>query len=349
MSSPIPVTFKGKEVRPHKAIKSARLEARNVLTESPWEFVSLWLSREEQDNARVLWNQAREFYKASQGLSLQAAPLLIYYACMNAAKALLTAKGIAFIPFHGVSSDNLRGASRKIRLSNEGVEIKNNGVLPALCSYLGEAEPTRKHSLKEILFNVPFVHRTYCLTYRNQRDMFLPLTNCMFVVDRGSNDAYFSANVSVDFPISGINSQLPPSLTLNANAGSRALRSVAVAPVKKPRNLTLDDLQELAALNEKLRADVHFITATQTLWYAKLNVKGPKRLLRYPLTLTLAAMHRLSEICRYRPIELAAFLNSDENWLLSEFVQSAPRQFLDAIASELTGYQFLLPNVRPAT
>src|SRR4051812_26852549 len=55
------------------------------------------------------------------------------------------------------------------------------------------------------------------------------------------------------------------------------------------------------------------------------------------------------EICRYRPLELASHLSGQKNWLLSEFIQMSPVQFIDEIASELTGHQFLMPNVRSAT
>ena len=65
--------------------------------------------------------------------------------------------------------------------------------------------------------------------------------------------------------------------------------------------------------------------------------------------MTLAAMHRISELCRYRPLELDSFLSGQENWLLTEFISQAPIQFIDEISSEITGYVFLTPNVRVAT
>ena len=179
--------------------------------------------------------------------------------------------------------------------------------------------------------------------------MFLPLTSCRFVVDTASAESYFSANISEDFSVPDIGKKLPATLILNPTFGPRAVRSKDTVVLSSAQHLTPADLAKLAQLNRSLRDDLHYINATQTLWYAKLKVRGPKRLSRFPLTLTLAAMHRLSEICRYRPLELVKFGESQENWLLSEFVQAAPRQFLDSIASELTGYQFLLPNVRPAS
>jgi hypothetical protein len=59
-------------------------------------------------------------------------------------------------------------------------------------------------------------------------------------------------------------------------------------------------------------------------------------------------MHRLSEICRYQPFQLESFLSGQKNWLLSEFIEMSGGQFIDEIASELTGHQFLVPNVRAA-
>jgi hypothetical protein len=59
-------------------------------------------------------------------------------------------------------------------------------------------------------------------------------------------------------------------------------------------------------------------------------------------------MHRLSEICRYQPLQLASLLAGQKNWLISEFIQMSATQFFDEIASEMTGHQFFIPNVRPA-
>jgi len=83
--------------------------------------------------------------------------------------------------------------------------------------------------------------------------------------------------------------------------------------------------------------------------YLKTPVPGPSRLKRQLPTLVLAAMHRLSEICRYQPLQLELFLAGQKNWLLSEFIEMSPIQFIDEMASEITGYQFLVPNVRAAS
>src|SRR5262249_8810534 len=119
----IPVKLGGRDIGPQKAVVSPLLGARHVLTNTPWTFVSLWLKRSGKDKALFYWQQASEFHKASVGLPLQAAPLLLYYCFLNATKALLTAKGVTFNEHHGVRAHNTRGAVNRISLTNEGIRI----------------------------------------------------------------------------------------------------------------------------------------------------------------------------------------------------------------------------------
>jgi uncharacterized protein (UPF0332 family) len=346
----VSLRINGRELRPHKAVVSPRLGTRTVLTNSPWGFVDLWLKREGHDEAVFFWDQAREFHAASRGVGLQSAPLLLYYSFMNAAKALLAAKRISFNPHHGIRAANVRKPTDRITLSNEAVKVLDQGVLPSISSYFGETEAQKVHSLQEIFFNLPFIHRSYCLTYKSQPDLFIPLTDCEYVFDSKSKELYFRAHLSKDFARRGVLKQLPATLISDpAAANVRAIRSAASTSVKSGNVVTKADKQTVMVFNRELRRDLQYIAAVQTLWYAKGIVKGPRRLARSPLTLTLAAMHRLSELCRYRPIELGTFLSGQQNWLLSEFILAAPNQFIDGLASEITGHQFMAPNVRPAT
>jgi uncharacterized protein (UPF0332 family) len=104
----IQIKFRGRSISPHKAIVAPVIGARNVLTNSPWTYVALWLKRGGKDKALLYWQQAQEFHKVSLGLPPQSAPLLLYYSFLNATKALLSAKGIVFNERHGVSEHILR-------------------------------------------------------------------------------------------------------------------------------------------------------------------------------------------------------------------------------------------------
>lgn len=223
------------------------------------------------------------------------------------------------------------------------------GIAPALSQYLNEAESSTMHSLEELLFNLPCIHRTFCLTYKNQKDLFIPLTDCRLEFDPLALSVHFCGKISKDFAGPETFRRLPPSFVadLEFNDG-RSIRSTATATLTRPEAKTAVERESVASLLRGLRPDLNYIFGAQTLWYAKAIVSGPARLKRSPLTCTLLAMHRLSEICRYRPLELASFLNGQKNWLLTEFIRMSPKQFLDEISAELTGQQFMLPNVRPS-
>ncbi len=144
----------------------------------------------------------------------------------------------------------------------------------------------------------------------------------------------------------GLQLRLPASLNLVLSGPKPCVRSRQSIPWKSASKASQAELSELALLHRTLRLDVQYIAGAHTLWYIKRLSTRPKRILRFPPTMVLAAMHRLSEICRYRPKQLESFLDGTQTWLLSEFLAMSPPQFLDEIASEITGYPFLIPNVR---
>ena len=345
----IPIKVRSRELRPRKPVVDPDFKSRTVLTKEPWTFVSLYLKRNEQDEALFYWEQAREFFNVSRGLPLRSAPLLLYYCYMNAAKALLAAKKIHFNPYHGVGGWFANPGRSRLSLTNAGVVIKNRGVLPSLSAYYQESEQRNQHTLKELFFNMVFVHRTYCLTFAGQTEMFIPLRDCRFDLDSTTHDAYFTAKLSKDFSTGHTIKRLPPSLISDANGPNEGIRSLASVNCSSAKRPSSTDLDRIKGLHRNLREDVFFINGVQTLWYAKAVTSGPRRIDRQTSTLILATMHRLSEICRYHPFELESHLSAPQNWLFSEFIKMSPTQFIDEIASEITGLQFLVPNVRPAT
>jgi hypothetical protein len=345
--NPKPITLGGRILRPHKAAIEPLFSARSVLTNEPWTFVSLSLKREKRGDAGLYWEQSRTFFEASKGLPLESAPLLLYYSFMNAAKALLSAKDVEFSPFHGVKRWR-SGMVGRDRLKTMGVEVLREGVLPALSGYFGEKERSRKHTMKELFFNMPFIHRAYCLTYKSQTEMFVPLKDCAFMWNSVSKEAFFSARLSKDYSSGHVLNRLPDSLMRDV-AGGPSVRSRDSVSFARPGRPSLRDLERLSTLHRELRGDLYYINGVQTLWYAKAVTAGPARLARRTPTLVLAAMHCLSELCRYFPLDMTKLLSGDRNWIVSEFIAMASAQFIDEIASELTGHQFLIPSVRGST
>ena len=339
-----PILLRSRSLRLHKSVNGAQFEIRSVLTSNPFNYVDLWLRRQHKEDALFYWRQARSFYHAAKDLPIESAPLVLYYCYMNAAKALLAAYGVPFDEHHGLRAHRMRGGNSKVVLSNEGIKILSRGIAPALSGYLGETEPAQIHSLEDVLYNIVCIHRTYCLTYPRSTEMFLPLRTTEYVRDASTGAVHLKALAVSDIDWRSFRKALP--------AGFQALPSPEVGVISTAHviwssrsNPTEVELDALRNLNQNLRSHLHYICGGQTLWYLKTD--GARRIARRSMTLTLAAMHRLSEICRYKPAELLSFLNGQKNWLLSEFVGMSCEQYLDEIACEMTGHQIMVPNVRP--
>ena len=329
-----------------KAIQSSNFEMKTVLTLDPFDYVDLWLRRQHKDEAQHYWRQARNFYRAARGLPIESAPLILYYCFMNAAKALLASKGVNINPYHGVGAHQMRGAHSKIVLSNEGIKIKQGGIVPDLITYFHETEVSTTHSLEDALYNIVCVHRACCLSYATKMERFVPLKHASFFREPTTGEVRLYAEIVDDFDWRRYRKRLP-SVVIEIVGDAPAIRSVDAVYWATANTPTDVELTSLRSLNANMRRSIHYINGSHTLWYLKTT--GSYAIDRTPLTLMLAVMHRLSEICRYKPSQLRSFLEGSKNWLLSEFVAMSPSQFLDEIACEMTGHQIMIPNVRVPT
>ena len=103
-------------------------------------------------------------------------------------------------------------------------------------------------------------------------------------------------------------------------------------------------LNRYKTYHKALRKDIYYINGVNRLWYIKRGGNIAGIIQRNTMVLMFAAMHKLSELARYTPDKLSKHFDCQHNWLLSEFISSAPSQFIDEISSELTGHEFMLPG-----
>ena len=94
---------------------------------------------------------------------------------------------------------------------------------------------------------------------------------------------------------------------------------------------------ELKALNDNMRKHFSYIRGVRRLWYLKKVNADTSDILNIPeMILNMAAMHRLSEIARYKPEQLNRLMTSRENWLLHEYITLSLDQFIDELACQIT-------------
>jgi hypothetical protein len=331
-----------------KAITTPDFTSERVLARDAFEFAELWLKRECRE-ALSYWDQARSYYKAGKSLPTQSSPLTSYYCFLNAVKSLLLVKGVSFSEHHGVAGEFDPASKRALR--NERINFKGGGLLPALSRHLAEDEEEDEHTLTDVLSNLPFIHRAYRYTFRSHPEFFIPLRNVVYRKHPTDDYIWVSARIEGKFTDLRSLKTLPAEFEIDTGYENecivrtrRRVRWFNRKSSKAERELAQS---RLATYHKRCRHDLVYISASPDLWYLKRSVAGAKRLSRCTLTLIMAAMHRLSELSRYDPRGLMSYLDGKENWLLTEFIELAPAQFMDELVCEMTSLEFGIPGIRP--
>jgi len=336
----VPILNNRRKFLLHKAIKQTNFTHPTVLVDTPWSFVELWLKRHKKPGLSY-WIQARRFYEIAMTSSTEVAPLASYYMMLNAIKCLLLVKHISTREQHGVSGR--RDVSAKARLGNEKAIFHQRGTFPAFCRFLGESRINSEYSLKEILYNIPFIRRAYNLTYSDP-ELFIPIENPVYVrhPQRSQHEAWFEAQISLTVLDRRYPTGVPRSLDIFEQDKKLYVRRKK-GFIWINYNTSIDRINRY---HSRIRRVVVPISGPRTLWYLKKIYRRNTLLHRYYLPLLFAAMHRLSELSRYDPDGLVQYLSGQPSWLLKEFVTIAPHQFIDQLASEITGINFLPPQIR---
>lgn len=334
------ISHKNKNLTIHKAVSEPHFNEKTVLVTSTWDYVNLWLKRAGKHDARFFWNQAQSFYDATQLLPKTSAPLTAYYCFLNATKALLLTKGSQFSDQHGVSGFTIGGQTS---LSNEKVIFQPGGILPALCSHLGESANGEIYTLKDLLYNLPNIHRAFDLTYSSGTELFIPISNPKIVRSQTTHESWFCAELTDKFANQHSINKLPNGFERDGSVSDKWIIRASNRFDWRPK-LKLASLERYKNYHKGLRKHLYYINGASRLWYIKRGGNTPGIIPRSSMTITFAAMHKLSEMSRYTPDKLSKHFDCQHNWLLSEFVSSAAAQFIDEISSELTGHEFMLPG-----
>jgi len=335
-----PVKIRGRSVTLHSSVLAPRFSAATVLCPDPWDYVSLWLQRKHQEEAGFYWGQARQFYRASTMLPHTASPLSSYYCFLNATKALLFTSSALSSKEHGVAGETDTG---QCALVNELVTFKTGGVLPALCRLLDEGyQEESTYNLKMLFWNLPFIHRAYTLTYSSASELFLPINTHGFTRNN-TKETWFWGTIQKRYVTAKTKETLPAGFEYDEGAVDRWVFR-RKKRFKWSGHELKKSLETLTNYHRSIRKRVFPIYATKNRWYLKKSLEEADVVTHSPLPIVYACMHRLSELSRYNPRHLARHLELQHNWLLAEFLESAPAQFIHGIAAEITGDEFLVPD-----
>ena len=328
-----------------KAIRTPNFKNKTVLTDTTAEYVLTYLQGKKASEETIFyWQQAMNFYEATQLLDIFSAPLTTYYCFLNATKSLLDYKGVHFDFKHGVSGSRKKG---RAVLQNEIVKFHPSGVLAGLGEYYQQKpQKTESYNLKDLLYNLPYIHRAYTMVYSNQPELFIPIYNPRFVYDpcRNKKNGWFEAELEEEYSDNKSLKQLK-GYSMDRyyiNKNNYVIRRNKQFDWECSRNKPEEkSIKSFEKYYYKIRKNVDYIYSPNELWYLKRNDLNNSSIIdKNTLIITMGAMHRLSELARYYPLILKSHLEKEQGWLLREFINKSIVQFIDAIASEITGDDF---------
>lgn len=347
------ITVNSKELSLLKPITAADYRSKTILTDSAWEYVELWFKRQKDEkskNALFYWQQAKHFFVASENLPQNSKPLTSYYCCLNAAKALLCVNGVDVTNIsHGITQAR-HAQVQSNSLEKAEVIFLGSGVLNELSRYLGESVDKQIYSIKDLLYNIPCIHRSFAITYSGTPELFIPIRNLQFIREDTTSKAWIQFALEPRYANASILRYLPTGYkkTLSPTGSDtfiiRKENSRFDWDIHSDPN---DRIRDLSNYHRKVRKDLFYIYGDAKLWYLKKKLPNNKHILqRNSLTLIFAVMHWMSELVRYNPQKFEKLMESKQNWLLHEFIEKALYQFVDEISCEITHQEIMTTGYR---
>lgn len=376
-----PFQFKNKSLKMNKAFSEQNYQSSTILTDDLFTYIDFFFSshkknmkyRDQSLKAKYgnpekyhfafYWKQSMAFYNAVKVLPIESSPLASYYSMLNAVKALIAFREkyvddfISDFSAHGLAEEkNAIGESLDtigIKRYDFGVFVHFGKMLES--NFVSEWPKNTPWTMKKLLYNLAYLHRAFVTTYTTPRgrkvpEQFLP-------IKAGSSPTYYKGNDSklyLKFEIekshfaptvlsipSSILTAISSDFKLHKSEGF-VIRSTSGA--RRNSESVSTDLKEM---NSMLRKDFQYIKSSKRLWYLKENSLGNSEIIKTSsMLIEMAAMHRFSEIVRYKPEQLARLMDSKENWLVHEFLTLTLDQFIDEIAAEITGQDIMCTGVK---
>jgi len=258
----------------------------------------------------------------------------------------LVSKSIRFSDRHGVSGWTIGNRSA---LTNEKVKFKSAGILSSLCLYFDEPASNEQYSLYEMMYNMPFIHRAFNLTYKSPPELFIPIQNLRFVKKNNSTESWFCAEIcDKKYQSQHTLNKLPATFEKdNGITDKFIIRKKKRFRWHSGKANKTANLSRLTNYHRAVRKDIYCIQGRGRTWYIKRSVDiGQTIIERKTATLIFATLHKLSELSRYSPDKLNKHFTCFHNWVLNDFLELSLYQFIDTIASEITGNEFVIPNNR---
>ena len=344
-------------------LSDGRRQQTTVFSSEPWGILARSVREQcpkaSLDAAEAFLHQAEENYRTAATASLIGAkPVLLYYAFLNLAKALILTLNLhpsVDRAVHGLSEQLAPGGKElvdgsvrasttvpgKISIFDEFFRSITNSPLPASAVY---PVPT-------LLAQVVTGHRLWC-SATGEKERFLNVSSIEILHDASSKSCWLAFFIEgEDFH----HAKLTPSEFLQRtglNGSWRQTRTTPERPNCRRFEQTVTKTYSARATDE-VRALITELTAH--LWSTVTTIPPYRRYYTYanppvepvlPQLLSMyAAMFYLGSVTRYRPHIFARTLDGEYGPLIQEFITTVPSQFLFLLSSNFARREIAQPAI----
>ena len=297
-----------------------------------WDYVIKKKSGANKAFMKALLEQAQNFYISAEKSPIQSKPLLYYYSFLNLAKIIINLErnyGESSIYMHGMKEKNNGKFSRsEVILQKKKQTLKN--VACELMEVIDNTTHTADITLnvKELLQQCVGIHRSYSEIY-NQKEIFFKLY-APTLIQHGTRMIYEG---ELKCSVEEKNNLIQVGYNVLEENNSMIYR--CEIQTQKQNKTRLDYF----TLSSKLRDEGlwYFVSNDGYVMYlSSLNTN------RYsPESIIYNTMFYLGSITRYHPYLFDKIFSDKEQWLMSEFLITQPKQFLYLVTAKSLG-QYVL-------
>lgn len=304
---------------------------KKLIISDIWSFWDYVIKKHNKncDFLSALLEQSKHFYLTAESSPVKSKPLLYYYSFLNLSKIIVAIENgydSTKTYMHGVSENhNGKFTQSTIRIKQRH---QNNSINVAieLAEILDVNIPTTPVTLnvKELLCHCVGVHRAYSEIYKKKEVFFRIYNEKLY---KNGREMIFRAQVQCER--SNLNELRSRGYVINEVDGDFIYEHTITTNA-----------------NNKVRADYFRMSQEireQGLWYFignngyTLYLSNDATYRFSPEVIIYDVMFYLGSITRYHPYMFDKIFSDNEQWLMSEFLTTQPKQYLYLATSKLLG------------
>jgi hypothetical protein len=349
----VPITVQAVKV-PFSLVQRDYAGQNFVPLQEPWSYVEFHIKNSYASDrvryALAYVQQAQSFYVAAKAANRDASPLLWYYCFLNLAKCLLVRTDLIddlASGMHGIR-DPAENKEGYVTLGKQTIKINGTPpgagaryqVFPSLCRVLAEPLPAGdiQIPIKSLLRRVLGIHRAFMKAF-GEDSHFIKLREPEFLECPPPEGPHlwlrffllqedFNPTVSFD----ALKDKLEPTFTA-VTPGDEGARLKAHCFESRHLPFTKAAIEDLPLLMAAIRPKIRVLVLPRGyLYYVMFEPETalPQAAVIY------ATMFYLGSIVRYRPYDFDKLIDKKYRWVIDEFLQTAPKQFVILMVNEIT-------------